>query len=277
MSRGRTIRISTETSGARAQKLARRATRALILVALASFASSAWADVNVATSGAYTAAYLELIPRLERIANDKIVTATTSVGAGADSIPSRLARGESIDVVIVADSLLEQLIDDGLVVADSRRDVARSAIGIVVKAGAAKPDIGSVDALRQALLRAKSIAYSGSVSGNYVSTELFQRLGIAEQVAAKSRKIDRERVAAVVARGEAEIGFQQISELLPVPGVDFVGPLPPEVQRVTTFSAAVVTKSRNAEAARAIVDYLASHDAMSVAAKTGLEPPPTRE
>jgi molybdate transport system substrate-binding protein len=245
---------------------------ASVLVALACFGPVAWADVSVATSGAFTAAYLELIPRLERIANDKIVTAATSVGAGADSIPSRLARGESIDVVIVADSVLAQLIDDGLVIADSRRDLARSAIGVVVKAGTPKPDISSVDALRRALLRAKSIAYSGSVSGTYVSTELYERLGIADQVAVKSRKFDRERVAAVVARGEAEIGFQQISELKPVPGVDFVGPLPPEVQRVTTFSAAVVTKSRHVEAARAVVDFLTTPEAEQVAVKTGLEP-----
>ena len=246
--------------------------RTFILVAVACSASVAHADVSVATSGAFTAAYLELIPRLERIANDKIVTAATSVGAGADSIPSRLQRGESIDIVIVADTVLAQLAEEGLVIADSRRDLARSAIGIVVRAGAPKPDIGSVDALRQTLLNAKSIAYSGSVSGTYVSTELFRHLGIADQVAAKSRKIERERVAAVVARGDAEIGFQQISELLPVPGVDFVGPLPAEVQRVTTFSAAVVTKSRHVEAARAVVDFLASDEAERVAVKTGLEP-----
>jgi molybdate transport system substrate-binding protein len=268
------------THSRRGRASAARGTRrrgAAVFAALACFGSGAWADVNVATSGAYTAAYLELIPRLERIANDKIVTAATSVGAGTDSIPSRLARGESIDVVIVADSVLAQLVDDGLVIADSRRDLARSAIGIVVKAGAPKPDVSSVDALRRTLLQAKSIAYSGSVSGSYVSTELLQLLGIAEQVAAKGRKVNGERVAAVVARGEAEIGFQQISELLPVPGVDYIGPLPPEVQRITTFSAAVVKKSRNVEAARAIVDYLASHEAVSVAVKTGLEPPPAHE
>jgi molybdate transport system substrate-binding protein len=249
-------------------------TVAFAFVALA-FARVAAADVSVATSGAYTAAYLELVPRLERIANDEIVTAATSVGAGADSIPSRLARGESIDVVIVAEAVLAELVEKGLVIADSRRDLARSSIGVVVKAGAPKPDIRSVEGLRQALLQAKSIAYSGSVSGTYVSTELFRYLGIADQVAAKGRKIERERVAAVVARGEAEIGFQQISELKPVPGVDYVGPLPPEVQRVTTFSAAVVTGSRRVAVARAIVDFLASPDAVSVAVTTGLEPPPT--
>ena len=132
-----------------------RRPRAFILAALACLASAVRADVGVATSGAFTAAYLELIPRLEQVANDKIVTAATSVGTGADSIPSRLRRGDSIDVVIVADAVLAQLVEDGLVIADSRKDLARSAIGIVVRAGAPKPDIGSVDALRQALLRAQ--------------------------------------------------------------------------------------------------------------------------
>jgi molybdate transport system substrate-binding protein len=245
-------------------------TVAFAFVALA-FARVAAADVSVATSGAYTAAYLELVPRLERIANDEIVTAATSVGAGADSIPSRLARGESIDVVIVAEAVLAELVEKGLVIADSRRDLARSSIGVVVKAGAPKPDIRSVEGLRQALLQAKSIAYSGSVSGQYVSTELFQLLGIAEQVAAKSRRIVGERVGAVVARGEAEIGFQQISELLPIPGLTFVGSLPAELQRTTVFCAGVVKTSRQPQAARALIRFLASPEAASTVAKTGLE------
>ena len=131
--------------------------------------------------------------------------------------------------------------------------LARSGIGLAVRAGAPKPDISSALALRQALLKATSVAYSASVSGRYVSTELFQRLGKSRNGSAgKSREIDRERVGAVVARGEAEIGFQQTSELLAVPGIDYVGPLPPEVQRVSVFSAGVSAHSRNADAARAL-------------------------
>ena len=129
-----------------------------------------------------------------------------------------------------------------------------------------------MEALTRTLLQSKSIAYSASVSGRYLTTELFQRLGIADQVLGKSRRIDRERVGAVVARGEAEIGFQQISELLPEPGIDFVGPLPPEVQRTSVFSAGVAAGSRNADVARAIIRYLASSDAAGTVAKTGLEP-----
>jgi molybdate transport system substrate-binding protein len=241
-------------------------------VALLLLASSACADVSVATSGTFTAAYLALVPELERIANDKVVTAATSIGAGADSIPSRLARGEAIDLVIVADAVLEQLIDDGLVAADSRVELARSGIGIAVRAGAPKPDIGTVDALRRTLLRAESIAYSGSVSGTYVSTQLFSRLGIADEVAAKSRKIDTERVGAVVARGDAEIGFQQISELLPIAGIDVVGPLPAEVQYVSVFSAGVIKSSPHADAARAMIRFLASAQAAPTVERTGLDP-----
>jgi molybdate transport system substrate-binding protein len=176
----------------------------------------------------------------------------------------------------VADAALGQLIKDGRVLAGSRVALARSGIGMAVRAGTPKPDISSLDALRRTLLQAKSIAYSASVSGRYFTTELVQRLGIADQVLGKSRRIDRERVGAVVARGEAEIGFQQISELLPVPGIEVVGPLPPEVQRVTVFSAGVAAASKNADAARAIIRFLASAEAAGTVAKTGLEPMPSR-
>ena len=229
-------------------------------------------DIIVMTSGAFTAAYLELIPQLELVTKCKIVTAATSMGTGANSIPNRLQRGEPADVVIMADAALAELIKDGKVVAESRVHLARSAIGMAVRAGSPKPDISSVDALKRALLQAKSIAYSASVSGLYLSTELFQRLGIADQIMPKSRRIEGERVGAVVARGEAEIGFQQTSELLPVPGIDYVGPLPPEVQRVSVFSAGVAVGSRNSDAARVLIGFLASPAAARAITKSGMEP-----
>lgn len=237
------------------------------------FAATAHAEeIKVLTSGAFTAAYLELIPRFERETGHTVVTGATSMGVGANSIPSRLQRGEPVDVVIIADAALDDLIKAGSVVAGSRVDLARSAIGMAVRAGAPKPDISSVAALTRTLLDATSIAYSASVSGVYLSTELFQRLGIADQVRHKSKRIEGERVGAVVARGDAEIGFQQISELLPVPGIDYVGPLPPEVQRVTTFSAGVGVNAKNPAAARAFIEFLASPAAQPVITKTGLEP-----
>ncbi|MGH7874084.1 MAG: substrate-binding domain-containing protein, partial [Candidatus Binatia bacterium] len=145
--------------------------------------------------------------------------------------------------------------------------------GMAVRAGAAKPDIGTVDALKRTLLRAQSIAYSASVSGEYLTTELYQRLGITDQVMSKSRLIGGgERVGAVVARGEVEIGFQQMSELLPVPGIDHVTPLPPEVQKVSVFSAGVATSSEGLDAARALIRFLSSRDAADAITKSGLEP-----
>ena len=143
---------------------------------------------------------------------------------------------------------------------------------MAVRAGARKPAIGTVDELKRALLEAKSIAYSDSASGVYLSTELFPRLGIAEQVAGKSQRIKTMSVGAVVARGDAEIGFQQISELLPVKGIDYVGPLPPEVQKVTVFSAGVATSSKSADAAKALIKFLASAAAIPAITKSGLEP-----
>jgi len=251
--------------------LSRRA--ALLVASMLFLVRTASADdIRVMTSGAFTAGYLELLPQLERSIKGKVVTVTTSMGTGSDSIPSRLERGEAVDVVIMADDALGQLIKAGRVLANSRVELARSSIGMAVRAGAPKPDISSVDALKRTLLQANSIAYSASVSGLYISTELFQRLGIADQMLGKSQRIDRERVGAVVARGEAEIGFQQISELLPVPGIDYVGPLPPEVQRVTVFSAGVAASSKNADAARALIRFLASSEAAGTVAKSGLEP-----
>lgn len=230
-------------------------------------------DIRVMTSGAFTAAYLELIPRLELLTKKKVVTAATSIGTGENSIPNRLRRGEPVDVVIVADGVLLGFIKEGLIVPASYTPVARSAIGIAVRAGAPKLDISTVEGLKRTLLQAQSIAYSASVSGDYVSTELFQRLGIADQVLSKSRRIEGgERVGAVVARGEAEIGFQQISELLPVPGLDHVTPLPPDVQKVSVFSAGVAVSSRDADTAHAFIKFLVSPEASGAITNSGLEP-----
>jgi molybdate transport system substrate-binding protein len=230
-------------------------------------------DIRVMTSGAFTAAYLELIPQLELLTKKKIVTAATSIGTGENSIPRRLKRGEPVDVVIVADAVLVELIKDGLVLAESYTPLARSAIGMAVRAGAPKPDISSVDALKRTLLQAKSIAYSASVSGQYLSTELLQRLGIADQVASKCRRVEGgERVGAVIARGDAEIGFQQISELLPVSGIAHVTPLPAEVQKVSVFSAGVARNTGDSDTAYAVIKFLASPQAFDAITKSGMEP-----
>ena len=230
-------------------------------------------ELRIMTSGAFTAAYLELVPRLELIIKKKLVTAATSIGTGETSIPNRLRRGEPVDVVIVADAVLVGFIKEGLIIAESYTPVARSAIGMAVRAGARRPDISTVDALRRTLLQAHSIAYSASVSGEYLSNELLQRLEIADQVLSKCRRIEGgERVGAVVARGEAEIGFQQISELLPISGIDHVTPLPPEVQKISVFSAGIARSTADLEAAHALIRFLASPEAAGAITKSGLEP-----
>ena len=230
-------------------------------------------EIRIMTSGAFTAAYLALIPRLEQLTGKKCFTAATSIGTGENSIPNRLRRHESVDVVIVADSVLCGFIKEKLIMADSYTPLARSAIGMAVREGVPKPDIATVDALISTLLRAHSIAYSASVSGEYLTKELLQRLGIADRVLPKCRRIEGgERVGAVIARGEAEIGFQQLSELLPVPGIDHVTPLPPEVQKVSVFSAGVAASTTDSSAARAVIKFLSSRDAAQAIEKSGLEP-----
>lgn len=236
--------------------------------------TTATSEFRVMTSGAFTAAHLLLIPQLERLTKKTVVTASTSIGTGENSIPNRLRRGEVVDIVIVAEAVLRRFIEEGLVLAEGAACVARSTIGMAVRAGAPKPDIGSIDALRRTLLRAKSIGYSASVSGQYLTTELVQRLGIADEVLPKCRLIGGgERVGAAIARGDVEIGFQQMSELLPVKGIAHITPLPPEVQKVTSFAAGVAARCPDPALARAVIEFLASPAAAAAITGSGLEPP----
>jgi molybdate transport system substrate-binding protein len=248
----------------------------LVVGVLLLLAAAQGEEIRVMTSGGFTAPYNELIPEYERATRDKVLTAYgASMGGAPDSIPMRLERGEPADVVILASAALEDLIAKGKVVPGSRVDLVRSLIGMAVRAGAPKPDIRTVEAFKRALLEAKSIAYSASASGTYLSTELFPRLGIADQMKAKSRRIESERVGNVVARGDAEIGFQQISELLPIEGIDYVGPIPDEVQSVTVFSAGIAVAAKNVEGAKGLIRYLSSPEAAPLIKKSGLEPVPS--
>ncbi|AOG21932.1 substrate-binding domain-containing protein [Acidovorax sp. RAC01] len=249
---------------------------ALALLGAAPSSASA-AEIRVVTSGGFSAAYDQLIPLYEQATGHKVVTERgASLGNAPDSIPSRFARNEQFDIVILADSGLEALISQGKVLQGSRVDLARSMIGMSVRKGTPKPDISNVEALKQTLLNAKSIAYSASASGVYLSTELFPRLGVAEQVKDKATKILSERVGAVVLRGDAEIGFQQVSELLPFKELDFVGPLPDEVQQRVFFSAGIATGARSPEAARHLIRFLAAPAAAPIIRSTGMEPPAAR-
>jgi molybdate transport system substrate-binding protein len=253
--------------------------RTIIAVAalLISQAANA-ADVRVMISSGFHGAYSELAPAFERTTGNHLITTRgPSMGDSPEAIPARLSRGESADVVILDGGAADELGKRDLVQTDSKVELARSLIGMVVRDGAAKPDISSVDALRNTLLAAKSIAYSDSGSGTYLSTVLFRKLGVADQIAARSRKIrgppSGEPVAAVVARGEAEIGFQQVAELIHVPGVTLVGALPTEVQPNFSFAGVLTKIAKEPEAARALLHFLSSREAAPAVTKAGLKPP----
>jgi len=232
-------------------------------------------------SGGFYEAYSALGPTFERATGHHLITTRgPSMGDSPEAIPTRLARGETADVVILDGGAADELARRGVVRADSKVVLARSQIGMVVRAGAATPNIGSVDAFRKTLLDAASIGVSDSASGTYLSTTLFAQLGVADQVAPKSRKVrgppSGEPVAAVVARGELEIGFQQVSELIHVPGVTFVGTIPAELQPELSFAGAVTSTAREADAAIALLRFLASPEAASTIVKAGLTPPAGR-
>lgn len=235
------------------------------------------ADIRVMISSGFHGAYSELGPAFERATGNHLITTRgPSMGDSPETIPARLSRGEAADVVILDGGAADELGKRGLVRADSKVELARSLIGMVVREGAAKPDISSVAALRNTLLSAKSIAYSDSGSGTYLSTTLFQKLGVADQIAARSRKVrgppSGEPVAAVVARGEAEIGFQQVAELIHTPGITFAGALPAEVQPMFSFAGVLTRTAQEPDAARALLTFLSSREAAPAITKAGLMP-----
>ena len=234
---------------------------------------AAAAEITVMTSGGFNAPYQALIPVFERATGHRLVTVQgASMGAAPDAIPNRLNRGEVADVVILAAEALDALTQAGHVRPGSRVDLMESRIGASVRAGAPRWDISTEAGLRQALIEAPSIAYSASASGEYLSRELFARLGLAELMANKGRRIYSERVGSVVARGEAALGFQQVSELLPIAGLDFLGPIPEGLQRVTIFSVGLATRSTEPEAAAALIAFLAGPEAEAAVRAAGLDP-----
>src|SRR5436305_8110355 len=248
--------------------------RLLLVVAstLLSVSTAGAAEIKVFISGGFSAAYEKLVPEFERASGHKVTTERgPSMGETPQAIPNRLGRGEIADVVIMVGYALDGLIEKGHVVAASRADLAWSPIAMAVKAGAPKPDISTVEKFKQALLAAKSIAYSDSASGVYLSTDAFKRIGVYDQIKDKARKIPAEPVAKVVARGEAEIGFQPVSELRPFKGADIVGPIPDELQIVTVSPAGIATNAKEPEAGKALIAYLVSPAAKPVIEQSGMQ------
>jgi molybdate transport system substrate-binding protein len=254
---------------------------ALSLLALLTPGPAGAEEVRVMISAVFFGVYAELGPAFEKATGHRLVTTRgPSMGDSPEAIPTRLARGEMADVVILDGEASDRLAASGIVRADSKVVLALSQVGMVVRAGARVPDISTVDAFKRTLLAAQSVGYSDSGSGTYLSTVLFEKLGIADQIARKSRKVrgppSGEPVAAVVARGELEIGFQQVSELIHVPGVTFVGALPAELQPGFTFAGAITTNARQPEAAAALLRFLASPEAAAIKKTHGLAPPVSR-
>jgi molybdate transport system substrate-binding protein len=244
---------------------------ALLGAAGAGVGSAGAAEINVLASTALTGIMARLIPDFEHASGHKVTIAYQASGAAL----ARIEKGEVMpDIAIVTGPGVDALISHGKMVAGSRQDIARLGMGVAVRAGAPKPDIGTPEALKQALLAARKIAYSDPAGGGasgILFAKVLDQLGIAEAVRDKTL-LTTGPVGAVVASGEAELGVQQIPELKAVPGVEIVGPLPPPLQTITVLSAGVGSGSKQPDAARAFLTFLAAPDAKSVIAATGMEP-----
>ena len=242
----------------------------LLLLALAALAPAGalGAEVKLIASNAAKEAVLDLIPAFEKLSGHKV----TVIWAGTEAITKRISGGEVVDVVLIAAPNIDKLISEKKLVEGSRTNIAKSGIGIAVRAGLPKPDISSGDAIKKAVLDAKSVAYSSGPSGFYIA-ELFKKMGIAEQIKDKVRQTPSGvQVGEVVARGDADLGFQQISELLHVKGIHYLGPLPPDNQHLTIWSTGIHSAAPSPDAAKALVKYLSGPDAGASIRKAGMEP-----
>ena len=226
------------------------------------------AEIRLLASGAVKEAYRELLPGFEKASGHTVSAAWSNT----TDIRKRVAGGELADLVILGNNGTEALIHDGRLVASTRTAFAKSGIYVAVRAGAPAPDIGSADALKRTVLAAKSVAYSSGASGTYIVT-MFQKLGIYDEVRAKASVMKpNEPVGGSVARGDAEIGFHQLSELIPVKGIDIAGPLPAELQEITVFSGALHSAAKEPDAAAALTRFLTAPVAAATLRKHGLEP-----
>jgi molybdate transport system substrate-binding protein len=226
------------------------------------------AEIKVLSTQATEEAYRELVAQFEKASEHKVTTVFT----GTLDANKRLAAGETYDLIIMSSGSIDEHMKSGKVEAGSRVDLAKSGVGVAVGKGAAKPDIGSVDALKKTLLAAKSIGYSTGPSGIYM-VGLFEKLGVADAVKGKLKQTPTGVfVGTIIASGDAEIGFQQVSELSHFPGIDYVGPLPAEVQRFTTFSSGIIAGAKEAEAARSLVKFITAPAAADAYRQRGMEP-----
>lgn len=226
------------------------------------------AELKVLASGAVKEAYAELVPQFEKASGHKV----TITWAGTVDIKKKVAAGEAYDVIIVASPEMDAFVKDGKVAAGTKADLVKSSVGVAIKPGTAKPDLSSGDGLKKALLAAKSVGFSTGPSGAYMQ-KLFEKMGIAEQIKAKA-KITQPGVpvAGLIRNGDAEIGFQQVSELIHEPGIDFLGPIPNDVQQITTFSGGIPASSKEQGAAKALQTFLTAKERADTLKKHGLSP-----
>ena len=240
-------------------------------------------QLNVITSGGFAAAFAQLRPELEKDTGIKVtVTRGASQGSGPDTIGAQLHRGIPTDVVIMSREGLNDLIAEKLIVPGSDINLGQTPLGIAVREGAPKPDISTVEAFKETMLRAKSVTFPGSTTGIYIVKKLFPQLGIASEMAPKTTSTG----VAAVAKGDAEIAVQPVSELLHAPGTEFVGTLPKEIQYVSVFSAAMVQRWRDGvpsataqkalaardHEARELLEFLTSKKAKAAIKASGMEP-----
>jgi molybdate transport system substrate-binding protein len=226
------------------------------------------AEIKVIASGATKEIINEILPAFEKNSGHKVAIEFT----GTANIKKRISAGETYDLVIVGAPEIDAFAQQGKIASGTRTDLMKSGVGVAVRSGASKPDIGSSEALKKTLLAAKSIGYSSGPSGDHM-VNLVERMGIADQVKPKMKQVPSgSRISTMIESGEAEIGFQQISELIHENGIDYIGPLPSEVQKITVYAAGLHTGAREPEAAKALVKALAAPDAATLIKAHGMEP-----
>lgn len=231
--------------------------------------AAAFAQLNVITSGGFAIPLRQIVPEFEKESGVAVaITLGQSQGGGPNAISAQLRRGVPADVVTMSREGLDGLIAEGRIVAGSDVNLAQTPLGVAVRAGAPKPDFSTVEAFKEMLLRAKSITFPSSTTGIYMMNKLFPQLGIAEQI---SGKITHTGVADV-AKGNAELAIQPVSELLHVPGADFAGTIPRQVQYVSVFSCAAVAGGKQLEASKRLIAFLQSETARKVIVASGMEP-----
>ncbi len=244
---------------------------AMVLMAAGAPRGAAAAEIKVLTAGAFKQVLLVLVPDFEKQTGHKVILENDTVGA----LTKRIEGGEAFDLAVLTPAAVNDLSTKGKFVAGSRTNLGRVGVGVVVKEGAPKPDISSVDAFKKTLLAAKSVAYidpaAGGSSGIYVAG-LLDKLGVAAAVKPKAKLIPGGAVAEHIARGEAEIGIHQISEILPVKGITLVGPLPADIQNYTVYAAGLGANGKESEAAKALLKTLSGPAAADVLKSKGMEP-----